>query len=315
MLETILKLYTMYMAYDTRSPMPHLIGPPGAGKSTVAQQAADLIGVNLHIINVARLSPLEVEGVQMPVDMDTVERRLELLLNEMWASLREGDIVLMDEFLRGFPEVYNAILDIFTSRQVRGHKLPKVFIMGASNSSVAYDAALEDRLLHIPVADPRTKREEYNRLVRIFIDALGLHPDAAKLPEMKDLFNNVVLPMFNVLDSYKSGSQAPTRLNGHSVRNLIGQVQLRHVVTDELTDLIEANNRLAMREGKEQYVVLLSGKNPPKGYVTQAARLPDGKLTPVQRLNKQMNLELIEMQEQIANRKETPDDSHVVDFD
>ena len=75
------------------------------------------------------------------------------------------DIVLMDEFLRGFPEVYNALLDIFTSRRVGNLVLPKVFIMGASNSVVTYDQALEDRLLHVPVPDPRRSKAERERLV------------------------------------------------------------------------------------------------------------------------------------------------------
>ena len=65
MLEKILKMYVMYMRLDVRSPMPHLVGPPGCGKSTVVEQAAEMIGVNLHIINVSRLNPLDLEGVQI----------------------------------------------------------------------------------------------------------------------------------------------------------------------------------------------------------------------------------------------------------
>ena len=66
MLEKLMKLYVMSMAYKVRSPMPHLVGPPGCGKSTYVEQLAELLGVELHLINVSRLSPLDVEGVQMP---------------------------------------------------------------------------------------------------------------------------------------------------------------------------------------------------------------------------------------------------------
>ena len=74
-----------------------------------------------------------------------VEMKLQLLLNSIWDNLEEGDIVLFDEFLRGFPEVYNGLLDIITSRQIGLHKLPKVFFVAASNSVATYDKALEDR--------------------------------------------------------------------------------------------------------------------------------------------------------------------------
>ena len=154
-----MKLYAMSMAYKVTSPMPHLVGPPGCGKSTYVQQLADLLGVELHIINVSRLSPLDVEGVQMPHGLGD-DMILKMLPATYWSTLKDGDILLFDEFLRGFPEVYNAILDIFTSRRVGALRLPDVFIIGASNSVVAYDSALEDRLLHITVPDPRKSKTE-----------------------------------------------------------------------------------------------------------------------------------------------------------
>ena len=131
MLERLARLYTAYMAQDVRSPIPHVAGPPGVGKSEnaaalaklvgksqAAEQLAKLVQKKLHIINVSRLSPLEIEGIQMPI-----ENKLEMLHSTLWTQLQEGDVVLLDEFLRGFPEVYNALLDIFTSRHVAGFDL------------------------------------------------------------------------------------------------------------------------------------------------------------------------------------------------
>jgi hypothetical protein len=309
MLETVLKLYVMYMAGDVRSPLPHLIGPPGCGKSTVVEQAAKLLGVNLHIINVSRLNILEIEGVQMPVDMDTMKPRLQLLLNEMWASLKEGDIVLWDEFLRGFPEVYNGLLDIFTSRHVRGHDLPKVFMIGASNTSVAYDPALEDRLMHLPVADPRKRKAVKANLAQLLVDGIGLHPKMASSSEMDTLLITTVLPMFDVLDSFKPGASAtPSLLKGKSIRNLIGQARLRECQTTELVELIEENNRVSVNDNKPQYVVLLSGKVTGwlPGYVAGAGKLPVDKLTPLQRTNHELNSQLLAMEE-VRNQKEGDD--------
>jgi len=186
MLETLLKLYTAYMAFDVRSPLPHLIGPPGCGKSTTVELLARMVKVNLHIINVSRLSPLETEGVQMPHGTGE-EMVLKMLPATFWTALKEGDVLLLDEFLRGFPEVYNALLDILTSRRAGAYHLPKVFIVGASNTAIAYDKALEDRLLHIKVDDPRTNKKAKQKMADIIVDELGLLPDMAKSQEMQDL--------------------------------------------------------------------------------------------------------------------------------
>jgi energy-coupling factor transporter ATP-binding protein EcfA2 len=299
MLEQLMKLYVMAMAFDVRSPMPHLVGPPGCGKSTTVEMLAELLGVELHIINVSRLSPLEVEGVQMPHGSGE-EMVLKMLPATFWTSLKDGDILLMDEFLRGFPEVYSGLLDIFTSRRVGAFRLPKVFIIGASNSVIAYDAALEDRLLHIPVPDPRRSTQEKQRLARLLIDEIGLNPTVLGSQEMDELLMAEVLPLYNLLDSFKkNGRKVGTLLEGTSLRNLIGQAQLRMVQSNQLKALIDLSNHTSMTEKKPQFVVLLDGKPPavPKDYHAKALALVDNaKLTELQRLNTRMNLQLIEME-------------------
>ena len=306
MFEKLMRLYVMSMAYDVRSPMPHLVGPPGSGKSSVIEDLAGVLGVELHIINVSRLSPLEIEGVQMPHGIDEA-MHLRMLPATFWTSLKEGDILLMDEFLRGFPEVYSGLLDIFTSRRVGAFRLPKVFIIGASNSVIAYDHALEDRLLHIPVPDPRTSVKEQERLAQILIDQIGLHPDVIKCQEMNDLLTMQVLPAFDILDVFKKkGSKARTeQLTGVSLRNLIGQAQLKLVKTTELRALIEYSNIVAMNQSKAQYVVLLDGRKNVRSIYEPLARKLQGnrRLTQVQALNLEMNLQLIEMQQ--AMKEET----------
>ena len=296
MLEKLMRLYVMSMAYDVRSPMPHLVGPPGCGKSTSVEQLAELLNVQLHIINVSRLSPLEIEGVQMPRGTDD-EQQLHMLPATFWTSLNEGDILLMDEFLRGFPEVYNGLLDIFTSRRVGAFVLPKVFIIGASNSVVSYDQALEDRLLHLPVADPRKSKTELKNLAQIMTNALGLLPAMADDPDMIELLENEVLPMYDLLDNFnKKGVKAAGKGNGQSLRKLIGQVQMRMVKTPLLKDMLNRNNQLAMASNKAQYVLLHDGNNPPAGYVQAAEKLAGNpRLTELQSLNLQMNLQLVEM--------------------
>lgn len=313
MLEKILKLYVMYMAADVRSPMPHLVGPPGCGKSTSVELAAQVLGVNLHILNVSRLSPLETEGVQMPHGKGE-DMVLRMLPATFWTQLKEGDILLLDEFLRGFPEVYNALLDILTSRRAGAYHLPKVFILGASNSTVAYDPALEDRLLHLPVNDPRTNKAAKKVLAELIVEALGLHPSMVTHSEMTIMLDAVVLPMFNVLDTFKKGgSAAPTVLQGKSIRNLIGQAKLREVQTTELKELITWNNRAVLTDAKWQYMFLVDGKSVDPRYLAAIPKIPREKLTPLQLQNLQLNEQLIEMEN--IRRNTTKGEVHDDDAD
>lgn len=313
MLETILKLYIMAMASDVRSPLPHLFGPPGSNKSTAVQQAADLIGVNLHVINVARLSPLDVEGVQMPHG-NGEDMVLRMLTATFWTQLKEGDIILLDEFLRGFPEVYNALLDILTGRRVGSFPLPKVFIIGASNSTVAYDKALEDRLLHLPVPDPRKSKKAKRELATALVEALGLMPDMVTSMEMESLLSAQVLPMYEILDQVKGKTSAGSTLKGCSIRNLIGQGLLRQVQVPELAELISMNNAKAMAQGKAQYVLLSSGqaKSVPPNYVAAAEKLKGNpRLTERQATNLDLNLQLIQLEAVRTEKEGVTDDDDV----
>lgn len=308
-LETVLKLYSTAMAGDVRSPTPHAFGPPGSGKSTIIEQAAELIGCTLHIVNVSRLSPLEVEGVQMPTDENT---RLHMLHSTMWTNLKEGDIILLDEFLRGFPEVYNGLLDIFTSRQVAGFVLPKVFIVAASNTTVSYDKALEDRLLHLPVPDPRKGKQAKRNLAQLVVDGLGLLPEMRDSYEMQTLLDTEVLPMYEILDSISNKTAAAASTKGCSVRNLIGQARLREVQSTALAELLSINNTRAMSQGKVQYMLLTTGKKVDPKYQSKAQVLQgNAKLTEVQALNLNLNLQLIEM-EAIRKEKGTDDDDDIL---
>lgn len=298
MLEKLLKLYTVSMATGVTSPMPHVVGPPGAGKSTVFQQLADLLGVRLHVVNVSRISPLGLEGLEMP---DETNSALRLLVSELWTKAQPGDIYLFDEFLRGFPEVYNGLLDIFTGREVAGYELPQVFIAGASNSTATYDRALEDRLLHIPVADPRRSSEERTRLAQLIVDELGLDPRVQDVAEMFNLLENEVLPTYDMLDSFgKKGAKNSSGGSGEgsSVRKLIGQAKLREVQSSYLRKLLQVNNQLASQPGREHHMFLYSVAAPPAGYEERARALLDvGQLEEPFRTNTQINLQMIGLYE------------------
>lgn len=315
MLEKILKLYVTSMAGDVRSPMAHIVGPPGCGKSTAVEQAAEMLEVGLHTINVSRLSPLEIEGVQMPTSMETDDRRLTMLTATFWTQLKEGDILLLDEFLRGFPEVYNGLLDILTSRKVGAFTLPKVFIIAASNSITTYDKALDDRLLHLPVDDPRpvggSQNAEFRRLGDDLAKYIGLLPEMARSSEMSSLLSDEVLPMYSMLDQL-SGKAAVGEVSkgGHSPRNLIGQAKLREVQSPSLDELLRMNNIRAITAGKPQYVVLPDGKNVDQKYLRVASDLVNNdQLTTHQKANLEVNLQLINLETARKEEGESDDDS------
>ena len=310
MLSTILRLYTASRAEQVRTPIVHLFGPPGCGKSSFVEQAAKMLGVNLHQINVSRISPLELEGVQMPT-----EGKLELLLATYWNNLKDGDILFLDEFLRGFPEVYNGLLDILTSRTVGGHELPDVFIIAASNSTTAYDPALTDRLLHLYVPDPRTSKTEDMRIRSSIINALGLMPSMATSMSMDALMSEHILPMYKMLDAAKGNNVGSTSSSQDmSPRNLIGQGQLRECTSGNLYALLESNNAAAMRQGKPQFVRIAYYKNritpvDPTYVEKMVPLLSSDKLTPAQRIQAQVNINLIESD---AVMKEASNDPFVV---
>lgn len=313
MFEHLLRLYYMSMENDVRSPTPHLFGPPGAGKSTVIQQLADTVEKTCHTINVSRISPLDLEGVQMP---DPEHTKLNLLHATFWTQLQEGDILLFDEFLRGFPEVYNGLLDIFTSRQVGGLQLPKVFIVAASNSIVSYDKALEDRLLHIPVPDPRKKKTVKRDMAQRIVDALGLLPSMVDSNEMTSLLDTEVLPMYDILDQLdnRTGAVAAS-IRGQSIRKLIGQALLREIQSPSLQEMIDFNNRRAVNQGKYQYVFLTNAKHADPKYSAAAKGLVDNpKLSELQALNLKLNMQLLEL-ERLRIQKEEPQDDDLDDGD
>ena len=300
MLEKLLKLYVTAMTGKVYSPVPHLFGPPGCGKSEVVKQAAQVLGVNLHIINVSRISPLE----------------LNLLTATFWTQLKEGDILLFDEFLHGSPEVYNELLDIITSREVGGFKLPNVFILAASNSTAAYDKALEDRLLHLPVADPRTSHRERARLAKLFVDEVGLLPAMATSYEMDSLLDTEVLPMFDIMDQLKKKAVTPTAaIEGTSLRNLIGQVKLREVQSSTLKEVLKSNNSKALLAGRPQYIVLMEGGVTPQlSTAIEKVGSHLDKLNETQLLNYNINMQLIQVAQQASTQPDRQEEEEDEDL-
>lgn len=297
-LATVLKLYQMYMLTGATNLLPHGFGPPGVGKTWVLEKAAEILDVRLHVINVSRLSPLEVEGVQMPINDNT---DLHFLTAAFWTRIKEGDIVLFDEFLRGFPEVYNALLDIFTSRMVGSFKIPRSFWIAASNSISTYDSALEDRMMHIPVPDIRKSKAARKHVAEVLVNETGMNPAMVESTAMEQLIQRDIAPMYQLLDDLKAKRPA-TPVRGYSLRNLIGQVKLRSFESRALKDLIDENNAASSREPQYQIFSKVADGEPFR------TLLQSDRITPLQRLNAQIHVELAEMHAALTATGEDNDD-------
>lgn len=113
--------------------------------------------------------------------------------------------------------------------------------------------------------------------------------------------------MYGLLDAFKKkGRKSGFTSEGTSLRNLIGQVQLRHITSTAMKELLDANNDRAIAQSKEQYVVLYRTRANTEHYRKAAAKLEGNpRLTPIQALNIQMNLQLLDFE---AARKEKDDD-------
>jgi len=134
-------------------------------------------------------------------------------------------------------------------------------------------------------------------------------PEMVDTSEMEQVMSMEIAPMYVVLDQLKHKANVSGSTGGHSLRNLIGQAQLRHVTSSFLAEVISVNNQRAMREGKYQYVLLLDAKNVDPKYRINAPKLKGNpRLTKAQAINLELNLQLISMEAERHQMEEENDD-------
>ena len=131
--------------------------------------------------------------------------------------------------------------------------------------------------------------------------------------EMKHLLDNEIKPTYELLDVLKGKTAvSAASIKGTSVRNLIGQAKLRHVTSSYLAELLAMNNVRAIQEGKYQFVLLHQLNNIPPKYLAAAPDLVGNlKLTPIQALNLQLNLQLMSL-ENARKEPTTNDDDEIL---
>lgn len=114
-----------------RNTVSLFLSNPGLGKTQVIREFAKNKGVRLHTMILSQLLPMEVSGILMP---DAKTKKMIACDSEILLSLRDNDILFLDECLTALPQTLNAFLNLLTDRTLpSGEKLADIMIVSASN--------------------------------------------------------------------------------------------------------------------------------------------------------------------------------------
>lgn len=116
--------------------VPCLVGPPGIGKTAAVVQHAKAHGCGKVVKIVAsRCIPSETVGMTMP---DHEHRSMDIYNSMQLSSLRDGDILFLDELLEADQFVLSTLLTVIESREMAdGTPLPDIQIVAATNDTVS----------------------------------------------------------------------------------------------------------------------------------------------------------------------------------
>lgn len=130
----------MIRLLDTSWPMrsqivPCLVGPPGIGKTAAVMQHAKAHGCSKVVKIVAsRCVPSETVGMTMP---DHENRSMDIYNSMQLSSLKDGDILFLDELLEADQYVLSTLLTVIESREMAdGTPLPDIQIVAATNDTI-----------------------------------------------------------------------------------------------------------------------------------------------------------------------------------
>jgi len=123
------------MAWYLRSEIvPCLVGPPGIGKTAAVEQHARKHHAKVVKIVASRCVPSETVGMTMP---DHDNRSMEIYNSMQLSSLRDGDILFLDELLEADQFVLSTLLTVIESREMAdGTPLPHIQIIAATNDTI-----------------------------------------------------------------------------------------------------------------------------------------------------------------------------------
>ena len=118
-----------------REIVPCLVGPPGIGKTAAVMRHAEDHGSNVIKIVASRCVPSETVGMTMP---NHERRSMEIYNSMQLSSLRDGDILFLDELLEADQFVLSTLLTVIESREMAdGTPLPNIQIIAATNDTIS----------------------------------------------------------------------------------------------------------------------------------------------------------------------------------
>ena len=139
-----------------------LMGKPGIGKTEAVERFARDHGRNVVHIIASQVMPNEVSGMTMP-NQET--HSMDVFDHYRLSHMRDGDILFMDELLKGQQQVLNACLTMIQERRLMsGTKLPDVLIIAAANplaSPKMLPLEIRQRFMFVTVNWRRDKWVDY----------------------------------------------------------------------------------------------------------------------------------------------------------
>lgn len=139
-----------------------LMGRPGIGKTEAVERFARDHGRNVVHIIASQIMPNEVSGMTMP-NQET--HSMDVFDHYRLSHMRDGDILFLDELLKGQQQVLNACLTMIQERRLMsGTKLPDVLVIAAANplaSPKMLPLEIRQRFMFVTVGWRRDKWVDY----------------------------------------------------------------------------------------------------------------------------------------------------------
>lgn len=144
--------------------VPCLLGAPGIGKTEGIEEFARTHGRNVVHIIASQVLPTEVSGMTMP-NQET--HSMDVFDHARLSHMRDGDILFLDELLKGQQQVLSACLTLVQERRLMsGTHLPDVIIVAAANplaSAKMLPEEIKQRFLFVEVEFDKSSWCDYMR--------------------------------------------------------------------------------------------------------------------------------------------------------
>ena len=145
---------------------------PGVGKTTMINDWAREHNRKVVEIVLSQRMPSEISGMPMPI---SDERKMDVFDYDALLSLKDGDILFLDEFTNGNIQTLNACLTLIQDRtMLSGRKLPSIMVVAAGNPQGKCELLpqTKQRFMWVNVTWYPTMWKEY------IIEKYGFQPDS-----------------------------------------------------------------------------------------------------------------------------------------